>query len=391
MSNPQEPTGLNTNAALTAPAFQACAASACGLDSGSTATTLNRQCFCQTLNQEKLTAVLNADDFNRDLLQTHPQLFSATAVFISLEQLASIRAIIGAIEYVIALPSYQHHVLQRGNTNALFNPGTSGVFMGYDFHLGQNGPKIIEINTNAGGAFLNTTLVNAQSECCRAGDSLPLIKNNIDEDIVRMFLRKWRLQRKEQPSQRIAIIYASPTQQFLYPEFKMAQRLFAQHGIDTVIASPEELIYNGRQLFYENRVVDLVYSRLTDFSLTELSHQHLLDAYTADAVLVTPNPRHHALYADKRNLEILSDKALLNELGAAQGDIDILQHGIPQTRLVTVDNANQLWQERKHLFFKPIAGFGSRAAYRGDKLTARLYQGQRIRAGCPTNERRVGH
>jgi hypothetical protein len=26
-----------------------------------------------------------------------------------------------------------------------------GVFMGYDFHLTESGPKLIEINTNAGG------------------------------------------------------------------------------------------------------------------------------------------------------------------------------------------------------------------------------------------------
>lgn len=373
MSNPQKPTGLNTTTAQAAKSFQSCAAAACGLDSGSTAKTLNRQCFCRTLNHEKLTAVLNADDFNRDLMQTHPQLFSATAVFISPEQLASIRAIIGATERVIALPSYQHHVLQGGNANALLNPGTAGVFMGFDFHLGENGPKIIEINTNAGGAFLNATLVKAQSACCRVGDSLPLIKNNIDEVIVRMFLREWGLQRQDRPIQRMAIVDESPTQQFLYPEFKMAQRLFAQHGIDTVIAAPEELIYNGRQLFYKNRVIDLIYNRLTDFPLTEPAHQHLLDAYTADAVVVTPNPRHHALYADKRNLAIFCDQTMLKQLGVAQGDIDILQHGIPRTRLVTADNAHQLWQERKHLFFKPTAGFGSRAAYRGDKLTKRVW------------------
>lgn len=28
-----------------------------------------------------------------------------------------------------------------------------------------------------------------------------------------------------------------------------------------------------------------------------------------------------------------------------------------------------MWQQRKQLFFKPASGFGSKAAYRGDKLT----------------------
>ncbi len=33
-----------------------------------------------------------------------------------------------------------------------------------------------------------------------------------------------------------------------------------------------------------------------------------------------------------------------------------------------------MWAERKNWFFKPAAGFGSRAAYRGDKLTRRVFE-----------------
>jgi len=33
--------------------------------------------------------------------------------------------------------------------------GPRGALMGYDFHLGSGPPCLIEINTNAGGAFLN--------------------------------------------------------------------------------------------------------------------------------------------------------------------------------------------------------------------------------------------
>src|SRR3546814_4889437 len=47
---------------------------------------------------------------------------------------------------------------------------------------------------------------------------------------------------------------------------------------------------------------------------------------------------------------------------------------IPHTELVLTENAERLWRERKRLFFKPCAGYGSRAAYRGDKLTQRVWQ-----------------
>ena len=35
--------------------------------------------------------------------------------------------------------------------------------------------------------------------------------------------------------------------------------------------------------------------------------------------------------------------------------------------------AYTLWAERKNWFFKPAAGFGSKASYRGDKLTRRVW------------------
>ncbi|MER9685145.1 hypothetical protein [Mesorhizobium sp. M0139] len=47
--------------------------------------------------------------------------------------------------------------------------------MGYDFHLDDDGPKLIEVNTNAGGAFLNALLAKAQKACCSEVDrALPI-------------------------------------------------------------------------------------------------------------------------------------------------------------------------------------------------------------------------
>ena len=43
------------------------------------------------------------------------------------------------------------------------------------------------------------------------------------------------------------------------------------------------------------------------------------------------------------------------------------------TQLVTPENAEALWAQRRTLFFKPAAGFGAKAAYRGDKLTRRVW------------------
>ena len=114
--------------------------------------------------------------------------------------------------------------------------------------------------------------------------------------------------------------------------------------------------------------VDLVYNRLVDFSLGRPEHQALRAAYLDGAVVVTPNPRVHALYADKRNLALLSDHAALPAWGPRRQMLADLA-GVPHTVLVTSDNAQQLWEARKSLFFKPAGGYGSKAVYRGDKVT----------------------
>lgn len=160
----------------------------CNANCASPAAQLNNDCFCTTLNREQLDRILRADDINQDVLATHPQLFSNTTVFISPTQLQQMRDIIHAVAQVVSLPAYAQDVLARAPAIARYNPGTSGVFMGYDFHLSEQGPQIIEINTNAGGAFLNAALVSAQTECCRAaGTLLPLLKNQLDQEFIAMF------------------------------------------------------------------------------------------------------------------------------------------------------------------------------------------------------------
>lgn len=51
-----------------------------------------------------------------------------------------------------------------------------------------------------------------------------------------------------------------------------------------------------------------------------------------------------------------------------------MQDGIPRTELLTAQNRTALWENRRKLFSKPAAGHGSKATYRGDKLTKRVWQ-----------------
>lgn len=335
---------------------------------------LNRSCFCKTLDRESLDTTLKMDELSKDVLLTHPQLFSNTAVFISPTQLMQMSALVSAVERVARLPAWQQCVLAQADATATFNAGTSGVFMGYDFHLSSAGPQVIEINTNAGGAFLNSALVSAQASCCREYENfLPLQGASAEEQFIAMFLKEWHYKSGGARLTCVAIVDENPQQQYLHVEFKMAQRLFERHGIKTIIVDPRDLLFESDQLSCHGQAIDLVYNRLTDFSLRDINNAQLRSAYLQSKVVLTPDPRHHRLYADKRNLALLTDSTVLSTLGVSEEDISILSKAIPHTEVVSPQNADRLWQERKHLFFKPATGFGSRAAYRGDKLTRRVW------------------
>jgi hypothetical protein len=341
---------------------------------------LNRGCACRTLNAGKLSKLLESEPamagLADEIARTRPYLFSSTAVFLSRGQYEGMAALVAAVEEVLALPAYQETALERSPAIARLDHGPRGVFLGFDFHLGDVGPQLIEINTNAGGALLNLALAHAQQACCRemASNFQPSADlEKLEEAFFAMFAEEWRRQRGEAPLGRIAIVDDEPEGQYLHPEFRLFERLFRRFGAEAAIADGRGLEWRDGGLWHEGRKVDLVYNRLTDFYFDEPSHAALRAAYEAGAVVVTPHPRAHALYADKRNLALLSDGAALTALGVPAATRDVLLAGIPTTRLVAQDQAEALWAERRRLFFKPAAGYGSKAAYRGDKLTRRVW------------------
>jgi hypothetical protein len=341
---------------------------------------LNVSCVCRTLDPERLRTQLEVElplcGLAEEIARTRPHLFSSTVVFLGRQDFNRIGAVVSGVEAVLALPSYQAAVLARSPEVARFNPGPGGVFLGFDFHLGSQGPQLIEINTNAGGALLNAPLARAQIACCREmelafepGGDL----ENLEAIFYRMFLEEWRLQRGERRLGTVVIVDDAPSTQYLYPEFRLFEHLFRRFGSTAATVDARDLTWRDQRLWHGDQAVDMVYNRLTDFYFEDPRYAPLRDAYLAGAVVVTPNPRAHAIYADKRNLTMLSDAETLTSLGVPADTQRDLLAGIPRTVSVTPAIAEALWAERRQYFFKPAAGYGSKAAYRGDKLTKRVW------------------
>jgi len=287
------------------------------------------------------------------LLADRPHLFSPATVKVSRGDAARMAELIAAVECVVAMPAYQERTLAWAPEVARHAPPNRGAFFGYDFHLTHAGPKLIEVNTNAGGGLL--AAIQAPG-------------NALEAAYLEMF--------REECSGKLgalAIVDEAPESQYLYPEFLMFQSLFARHGIGAVICSPQDLAFCHGGLWHGETRLDLVYNRLTDFALAAPGNAALRQAYLDDAMVLTPHPRAHALYADKRNLALLSDDALLAAWGVDASTRAVLAAVVPKTELVAPDDAEAYWNRRKELFFKPARGYGSKAAYRGDKMTRRVF------------------
>ena len=288
------------------------------------------------------------------LLADRPHLFSAAQVKVSRDDTPRMAALIAAVERVVALPAYREHVLAGAPDMARHVPPNPGAFYGYDFHLTPSGPKLIEINTNAGGGLL------AARRFGRA---------DVEQAFVDMFRAECA-----GPLRALAIVDEAPEKQYLYPEFLLFKELFAQHGIEAHICAPEDLMLCHGGLWHAETRLDLVYNRITDFPLETHGNTALRQAYLDGSVVVTPHPFGHALYADKRNLVTLSDDALLASWGVDAETRRVLADVVPRTELVKPEHAEDLWARRKGLFFKPATGYGAKAAYRGDKMTKRVFE-----------------
>jgi hypothetical protein len=348
---------------------------------------LNADCHCVSLDSARLEEELErvSPGFHDEVMAGRPHLFSSSVAFVSAEHVRRMARLVAAVERVVALPAWREHVLAWAPESARHVCAAPGVFLGYDFHLGNGfgkfGPQLIEINTNAGGGLLNALLARAQKACCDDVEALlpgDLAGDTAEHLFLEMFRAEWKAFARKvgagDTPKRIAIVDEAPPTQYLYPEFVLFRRLFEQAGIAAVICDPRELAFRDGALWHGSERIDLVYNRLTDFALEAPASAALRAAYLADAALITPHPQAHALYADKRNLVVLSNTALLAKWGVDAETRATLANKIPRTELVLAENADDLWARRKALFFKPAAGYGSKAAYRGDKITKRVFE-----------------
>jgi hypothetical protein len=363
-----------------------------------TAEALHRDCFCVAVDpeavREQVNSLLVSEGAPVRLTDAHAHLFAALPVFVPEHTIGQMEVAVQALSAVVATAAFVDAALAWAPPIAHHDPGSPGGLLGLDFHLGPEGPRLIEINTNPGGLLLNALLAKAQN-LCLPSLSVPAASPETEQLAIDVLLDEWRTQDGHAADALVAIVDEAPERQYLYAEFMLFKRALEAQGHRTAVCDPADLSYVDGALRLGETRIGWVYNRLTDFALAAPTSHALRSAYLAGNVALTPHPRAHALWADKRNLSLLGDRRFLAQAGLSQEVQALLAEVIPPTVLVTADNREQLWATRRDWFFKPAGGFGSRASYRGDKLTHKTWaqmEGQAYvaQAVVPPSERHTG-
>ncbi|CAE6728345.1 conserved hypothetical protein [Candidatus Nitrotoga fabula] len=332
---------------------------------------LNHDWRCGAVDRGALERILHeqGEAWQRLVHERCPHLFAAASLFVSGTEMEQMQEIIRAVQQVVERPAWGEAALEYAPASARYVPRARGVFFGYDFHLNSEGVHLIEINTNSGGALLNALELGSQREVAAPGR--PAAVDCLEPAFLSMFRNEWRLERGDAPLGTIAIVDDRPLEQYFYPEFVLVQQLFERAGIVALILDPAELDVRDGGVYAEGRRVDLIYNRMTDFSLQNVPA--IRNAYLDNQVVLTPHPHAHARYADKRNLVPLTSPHILRAMGVEETTIATLLAGIPETRLVGIQEQEFWRQQRKQWFFKPATGFGGRGTYRGANMTSRVF------------------
>jgi hypothetical protein len=271
-------------------------------------------------------------------------------------QLKTMIKLVGALYKLHKMPAYQSFITPQLPDSAHYEPGHDAVMMGYDFHLTPDGPRLIEVNTNAGGMMLAW-----QSN----------IKPKAVNALLNTFAKEIKLYSNGKITQpkRIVIIDKEPDKQYLYPEMQQFAMLFRSRGIATDVVDPDQLQADSNGVFLNGEKVDLIYNRACDFYLEEDYMAGIKAAYINRSVCLTPNPRAYGLLADKRRLLLFCDEERLNAMGV---DYDLQKTVIevtPDCRLLEDFDPDIFWQERRQWVVKPVDAFGSRGVIVGKGIS----------------------
>jgi len=238
---------------------------------------------------------------------------------------------------------------------ARFDPGYPGMLMGFDFHLTPDGPRLIEINNNAGGLYRRAGHWLAQPE--------ELFGQPLEARLLSMFPASWR---------HMAIVDEAIHEQFMYPEMLAYARLLEADGRQVWLCEPEGIVGDADGVQTDNQHLDAIYNRHTDFYLESEAMMVIRQGFLSKAVALNPHPRSYALIGDKSRMVDWWRPGLL-EPCLPESDISLIRSVTPETHLLSEMQRDSAWADRGGWMFKPAARHGGKGVLSGRSISRKRF------------------
>ncbi len=255
-------------------------------------------------------------------------------------------------------PDYIRRYENELNQHGIKDPGNKSLFMSYDFHLNlESKPKLIEINTNAAFLTLGHYLYQAHD-----------LSTDLDfkiSDLKDLFLDELKSQGKSITQPKVLIMDEKPQEQRLFLEFLIVQELLQSFGWPCAIDD----VHN-----YSKHKVDLVYNRYTDFYLKSPEAQPIKKDFLDRSVCFSPNPFEYFMLADKQRMIDWTSDDFWSGLNFPVEQIERIKSILPKTLSFKPELREEIWAQRKHLFFKPKNSFGSKQSYKGGSISKKIFE-----------------
>ncbi len=256
---------------------------------------------------------------------------------------------------------YVRQLEDRIPAAARLDPDWPSMLMGFDFHLTPQGPRLIEINNNAGGLFVGTS--SSGEDQWIPQPSHEELQGSLQQRLLDMFAPDWH---------RIAIMDENVREQFMFPEMQAYARLLNAHGRRCWLVSPEELELSGSEIRFRGERVDAIYNRHTDFYLESPALRHVRSAFLAGAVALNPYPRSYALVGDKRRMVDWWREGWLEQCLPSKM-VALVRRLTPETHRLDEVDKQWVWHHRKRFVFKPAARHGGKGVLLGRSMSRRRF------------------
>ena len=286
---------------------------------------------------------------------------------VSSAMLAEIAGFIRAFDHVTGREAWQ--AAARREAPAIAQPRRREVcfFSAWDFHLPpEGGFQLVEFNDNGSGflfaAIVNALFYEATGLARKKGIASPPAVSAFRETIGGLVEREAKAFFGERLAGGLLILDDPESLQGgkFRGELRLLGDLLRERGWRVAIGSAAEALWDDERLTFEGLPVAFVVNRSTDFFWASDDFAALRKAYASGAVYVAPNPFAYATRSDKGLMEWLSSPDRDSDLGVEADERRILSAHVPETHVLSADNADMLAERKADFVFKPRHGFASR-------------------------------